>query len=221
MRFLLAFFILLPFTAFSQQERISKFIELGASPISYKGDLSQGYQKWGSGFHIGIKRNNKKRMNGHFNVMIGSVSGQNVNYSYPASTAIPNQFFKARLFTLNYDLQYNIIKKDRFIFYISQGIGLMRFSPKDEDNVNLADKFNTRAKDESFNNISFMLPHYIGIIYFLKNYYGVGFQIGRLTPTTDYLDNISQLSTYKKPDNILSVKFTVYAPLSYKKENPK
>lgn len=198
-------------------QQVSKFLELGVSPLSYKGDLSQGYEKWTSAFNLGLKRNNKKTWNGHFNLMIGTITGQNPNYDF-ATTATPNKFFKASLVSVNYDLQYNIIKKDNFILFISQGIGLMRFTTKDEDNNDLADKFSTRAKNETFNNISFIFPHHIGVIYLFKNNYGAGFQLGRLTPGTDYLDNISQLSSYKKPDNIFAFRFSFYAPLTYKEQ---
>ena len=216
MRFLCFFLLLIASPSFSQIENVSKFLELGISPISYKGDLSQGYEKWTSAFHIGLKRNTKEKWNGHFNLMIGSVTGQNPNYTYPSTTATPNFYFKTTLVSLNYDVQYNIIKKSNFILYISQGIGLLRFIPKDEESASLSDKFTTRAKDETFNNISFIFPHHIGAMYFFKNGYGVGFNIGRLTPSTDYIDNISQLSDYKKPDNILSFRFSVLAPISYK-----
>jgi hypothetical protein len=213
----LTLLLFLPFSCFSQLEKVSKFIELGISPLSYKGDLSQGYQKWTSAFHIGLKRNTNKKINGHFDLMIGSVTGQNINYSFNTS-ATPNSFFKTNLISVNYDIQYNILKKEHYILYISQGIGLMRFVPKDEFNEELIDKFDTRAKNETFNNIAFMFPQSVGIMYFLKNDYGVGFQVGRLTPTTDYIDNISKLSNYKKPDNIFMFKFSFLAPITYKKE---
>jgi hypothetical protein len=205
------------FTPIPQKKEVSKFLELGVSPLSYKGDLSRGYEKWTSAFNLGLKRNNKKTWNGHFNLMVGSVTGQNINYTFESS-ATPNNFFKATLVSLNYDLQYNIIKKDNFILYVSQGIGLMRFITRDEDNNDFADQFSTRAKNETYNNITLILPHHIGIIYLFKNNYGAGFQLGRLTPTTDYLDNISQLSSYKKPDNIFAFRFSFYAPLSYKEQ---
>lgn len=218
MRILLTLILFLPLTAFSQNQKVSKFVELGISPLSYKGDLNQGYQKWTSAFHIGLKKNNKKKLNGHFNFMMGSVTGQNINYVYPSATATPNSYFKSSIVSFQYDVQYNLIKKDHFILYISQGIGLLRFVIRDEDNNDLSDKFNTRAKNETFNNIAFFFPHSIGFMYFLSNNYGVGFQAGRLSPASDYLDNISQLSDYKKPDNILAFKFTILAPLTYKKE---
>jgi hypothetical protein len=217
-RILLIILLLTPLSTIAQIGKVTKFLEVGVSPLSYKGDLSQGYQQWTSGFHIGLKRNNKKKLNGHFNLMIGNVSGQNINYSFTSSTGTPSKFFKSSLISLNYDLQFNLIKKDNFILYISQGIGLLRFTPKDDENNDLGQKFNTRAKNETFNNIALMLPQSIGFMYFLKNNYGGGFQIGRLTPTTDYIDNISQLSSYKKPDNIFMVKFTFIVPLSYLKE---
>lgn len=212
--------LLISFPAFSQIENVSKFLELGVSPLSYKGDLSQGYENWTSGFHIGLKRNTKEKWNGHFNLMIGNVTGQNPEYTYPASSSTPSLFFKTNLISLNYDLQYNLLKKNNFILYISQGIGLLRFSPKDEENNSLSDKFTTRAKDENFNNISFIFPHYIGFIYFLKNSYGLGMNIGRINPATDYIDNISKLSNYKKPDNIFSFRFSIFIPISFKEAAP-
>lgn len=217
MRILLISLLFLPLTAFTQVQKVTKFFELGISPVSYKGDLSQGYEKWTSAFHIGLKRNNKERLNGHFNLMIGTVTGQDINYDYP-SNSVPNNFVKTSLVSINYDLQFNLIKKEHFILYISQGLGLMRFTPKDEEGNKLGDKFNTRAKNETYNTITVFFPHAIGCMYFLPNNYGVGIQVGRFSPATDYLDNISQLSSYKKPDNIMAIKFTILAPLSLRKD---
>lgn len=192
-------------------------MEAGISPVSYKGDLSQGYQKWTSAFQAGFKKNVKKRLNGHFNLMVGTITGQNPVYGYPNAT--PNQYFKTNFAALNYDLQYNLIKTSHFILYISQGIGLMRFNVKDDRNENLSDKFSTRAKNETYNNIAFIFPQHIGFMYFLKNNYGAGVQVGRLTPATDYLDNISKLSTYKKPDNILAVRFSFIVPVTFRRDS--
>lgn len=217
MRILLISLLFLPLTAFCQVPEVTKFFELGISPVSYKGDLSQGYEKWTSAFHVGLKRNNKERLNGHFNLMIGTVTGQNINYTYP-SNSIPNNFVKTSLVSINYDLQVNLIKKKNFILYVSQGLGLVRFTPKDEEGNKLVDKFNTRAKNETYNTITVFFPHSIGCMFFLPNNYGVGIQWGRFSPATDYLDNISQLSSYKKPDNIMAVKFTILAPISFRKD---
>lgn len=102
------------------------------------------------------------------------------------------------------------------MIYISQGLGLIRYEPKDENNEPLQKKFDTRASNETYNNVSLMLPTQAGINYILKNGYGVGLQAGWLNPQTDYIDNISQWGNRQKNDNTFLVRFAFMVPLTYK-----
>ncbi|HXA02946.1 MAG TPA: hypothetical protein VNW99_13210, partial [Cytophagaceae bacterium] len=184
-----------------------------------KGDLNHSYEKFSSCFYLNLHfRKNDRRVNPYIGLMIGSVTGQNPNYSFALSdtaapTPTPNKFFKTSLLSVNFGFLINIIKKENFNLYIGQGLGLMRLNPKDADNKPLADQFNTRANNETFNNFTFMLPTYAGMTYRFKNDYRVGFQAGWLNPTTDYIDNISVWGDRQKKDNILSYKFSFYIPL--------
>jgi hypothetical protein len=194
----------------------ARYIEAGLSAIAYKGDLSSKYANWSSALNIAIRWNKKKRLNGHINLMIGKVTGQNYEIQYSDNATPPNtanNFFKSSIFSLNYDLQVNLIKKEHFILYIGQGIGLLRFLPKDENNESLIDKGRTRAKNETYNNLSIILPSHAGFIFTLKNNFGIGFQAGWLNPVTDYIDNISELSNYAKKDNLLAYKFSFLIPM--------
>jgi hypothetical protein len=217
--FLLAF--LSTFLSFSQTRQVSKYFEIGIGPNAYKGDLSGSYQKFSSSFHLGIMFKNDKRLNSHFGLMIGNITGQNPHLSFPVDTTMPaptpNKVFKTTLFSVNYDLMIKLIKKENFTLYISQGIGVLRFNPKDENNENLSDQFNSRAENETFNNFTIMLPTNIGAMYTLKNNYGFGFQMGWLNSQSDYLDNISMWGSREKKDNVFLCKFSFYAPLAYMK----
>jgi hypothetical protein len=217
--FLLSF--LSSLLAFSQTRQVSKYLELGVGPCAYKGDLSNSYSKYTSSFQLGVLFKNDKRVNGHFGLMIGSITGQNPKLSFPIDTTVatptPNKYFKTTLFSVNYDLMVKLIKKKNFTLYISQGIGILRFNPKDGDNKNLADQFNTRADNETFNNFTIMLPTSIGAMYTFKNNFGAGLQMGWLNSQSDYLDNISMWGTRKRKDNVFSCKFSFYAPLTYAK----
>jgi hypothetical protein len=217
--FLLLF--LSSFLSFSQTRRVSKYFEVGIGPSAYKGDLSNSYDKFTSSFYMGILFKNDKRLTSHLGLMVGSITGQNPKLSFPidttTATPTPNKYFKTTLFSLNYDLLIKLIKKENFMLYISQGIGILRFNPKDENNKNLSDQFDKRAENEAFNNFTFMFPTNVGAMYTFKNNFGAGLQMGWLNSQSDYLDNISAWGSRAKKDNVFTCKFSFYAPLTYVK----
>ena len=85
----------------------NRFLEVGISANAYRGDLQAGYEKFTSGFHLGIQWMKKKRLNGAINLQIGSISGQNPDYQYSGSvsstekTPTPNRYFKTAIFTVH------------------------------------------------------------------------------------------------------------------------
>lgn len=201
----------------SKKDTIAKkrHFELGLSANAYKGDLYHAYRVYNAGLHLGIRPAKLKRINGHLNLMAGTVSGQNAEFDYPDSLAPagkPVSFFKTTIFALNYDLQLNLIKKKNLRLYLSQGIGLIRFNPKDAEGKSLPGNMGTRSKNEAYNVLAFMFPTQAGIMYHLPNEIGVGFQAGWLNQATDYVDNLSKLSSYNKKDNLLIYKFFVSVP---------
>ena len=186
----------------------------GFSMNQYTGDLSTPNAKYTGSLALGLQLNRKKRLNGSFGISYGKVTGQNSQYEFKADEhANPNKFFSSSILTLNYDLHYNILKKERFILYLSQGFGILRYNPEDDRDRSLLDRFDTRAPNESYSNSSVMLPTNLGLIYFLPNQWGLGLQAGYLNPLTDYLDNIGQWGTKAGNDNVLKFRFAVYVPM--------
>jgi hypothetical protein len=200
-------------------KQVTRFLEIGVSANAYKGDLANNYQKWSSAFQAGLKLNFKNRLNSHFNVAVGSITGQNINYTFPdeINPATPNVFFKTSFVAANYDLQLHLLKYKGWMIYISQGFGLIRFEPKDEQNKSLQNNFGTQASNETYNNISLILPTQAGISYVFKNGYGINLQTGWLNQQTDYIDNISEWGNRQKKDNTLWFRFACMAPLTLKK----
>ena len=90
----------------------------------------------------------------------------------------PNTFFRSSLISLHYDLRYNFIRKERLKAYVSLGFGLVRFNPKDQEDNSLQDLLDTRADNETYGNITAMLPLQAGAMYFLDNGFGASFQMG-------------------------------------------
>jgi hypothetical protein len=202
----------------SEAKQVSRFLEIGVSANAYRGDLGTKNSKWSSAFQAGLKLNFKKRFNSHFNLAIGSITGQNPEYEFESTegiTATPNLFFKTNFIAVNYDLQIHLLKYKGIMVYVSQGIGLIRYEPKDAENQSLGDKFDSRVANETYGNVSLLLPTQAGVNYIFNNGYGVGIQTGWLNPQTDYLDNISQWGNRKKKDNALWVRFVFMVPLTF------
>ncbi|PKQ66586.1 hypothetical protein [Raineya orbicola] len=194
-----------------QKYRLTQLWEIGVSGNAYKGDLAQRYESFSSALHLGVKFAKKKRWNAHLNIGIGSVRGQNYAYEFDENSR-PNLFFRANIFTFQIDLQYNFIRKKRWIAYFSQGLGLMRYMPKNENGERLQNLLTTRAVGEIYGNITAILPTSIGGVFLLKNGYGVGLQLSWLRPTTDYLDNISAWGKTQGADKIFLIKGHISVP---------
>lgn len=197
-------------------QKPEKFIYGGVASSAYKGDLSD-YEKWSASFHLGLKLNRNHRVNSNFNFSFGNITGQDINYTFISDQGptTPNRFFKTNFFTFNYDAQFNIIKKENLILYLSQGLGFIIFSPEDQFFNKLVDQPETREEGESYSSTALMLPTQIGVIYFLSNNYGIGFNLGILNTQTDYLDNISEWSLNSGNDNVIWAKLSFYVPITF------
>lgn len=142
MKYLVAFLLGLPIMLNAQAP--DKYLFAGASANSYKGDMGE-FNQWHGGFQAGIQFNKKKKLNGAIQLTFGSVSDQqkleeNIQIS---QTTSPNSYFKSNFFAINYEVHYNIIKTSKWLLYISQGAGFMRYTPKDEFGEKLEDQHTT------------------------------------------------------------------------------
>ncbi|HSZ71093.1 MAG TPA: hypothetical protein VK750_00355, partial [Cytophagaceae bacterium] len=214
-----------PVTPTAPKEIVYKrFIEVGISANAYRGDLQAGYEKFTSGFHLGIQWLKKKRINGAINIQIGSVSGQNPDYKYEGTvdpgekTPTPNTYFKTAIFTVHYEAQLNIIKRPNFRLFVAQGIGLIRFNPKDDSQNLLSKDLTTRAEGETYSNLALILPTQWGFQYLLPNGVGAGFKMGWYHPLTDYIDNISKWGNKPGNDGIFACRFSVMVPIRLNSE---
>jgi hypothetical protein len=195
------------------EPRPIRFLELGVSANSYRGDLAT-YEKWTACYHGAIRFNEAKRLNGRVGFGYGFITGDNRFYNFPNGK--PNNFFRAPVFFLSYEAHYNIIKTRSFMLYASAGLGIYNYLPKNQAGERLVDLLDTRDLDEIYGRVSFMLPIGVGVNYILKNGYGIGAQAQWLNTQTDYLDNIGTWGKKQGNDNVASVRFYIYAPLLFK-----
>ena len=194
----------------------SKEFSLGVGSVLYNGDLGDGYQPGGLMGSVGIKMNTEKKLNSNFHILFGSFSGQELDFEFPENeNGAPNTYFNTSFFGVHYELAFNIINKPRFKLYISQGLGFVRFQPKDEFGEKLINQPDTRDLGEDYRNLTFMLPSQIGVRYTLNNGYSLGLQSGFLNTMTDYLDNISIWGQKDGNDNLLNARFLIFIPIEF------
>lgn len=217
-KILFALIFLCPFTlsALSPTDSLkkgTKEIHIGIGPSSYKGDLGENYQGSSAAFSIGLKFNNQKKLNGNVKLTIGTVSGQELDYTTTDPTGIiatPNTFFKGTFISVNYEAQYNLLNINHWKINLSQGIGLFRYDAKDENDDSLFEQPNTRPLGESRGNMTLNLPTQLGIKYYLNNDLALGIQLGFLNPITDNLDNLAAWGNKNGNDNIFITQFQLH-----------
>lgn len=89
---------------------------------------------------------------------------------------------------------------------------------KDEYGNSFQNQLTSRAADETYGNVTIMLPTQAGAMYLLPNGYGAGIQGGWANPQTDYLDNISQWGNRSKKDNLFWLKFQFVVPMVFNRK---
>jgi hypothetical protein len=226
MKNLFTYFLLcLAFPLFAQQASdtlinlsqpvTSRLLEVSVSANSYSGDLSR-YESLSSFFHVALRFNQERRINHRLGVASGFITGNNRFYQFrdtEGNLTTPNTFFRTQVLSFTYELEYNLIYRRNFRLYLSQGIGLSRFTAENEDNKNLLDLSQTRPFEEIYGNFTIHLPTGLGAIYLFKNGFGVGGYAGFVNTQTDFLDNISAWGNKSGNDNILRFRFSFLIPL--------
>ena len=160
-------FLSLPILLIAQK---TPSIAVGFSANSYNGELSN-YSSWSQGFQVTYVLNAKKKLAGTLNAGIASITGSDREFSRPtnASDPTPNTFVKTNYIFANYGVRFTFLNIKKVSAYLGQGIGFMRFNPKDDLDNDLIEQDDSRAEDEDYRNISFMLPTSLGINYLFEN----------------------------------------------------
>ncbi|MEM9858425.1 MAG: hypothetical protein AAF843_13765 [Bacteroidota bacterium] len=206
------FFIsLFPSVTFGQKESLIAF---GGSANSYRGELSN-YGTWSGGVQVGLIFNKNKKLSGSLQFGLGTVSGSDRSFALQtnAGEPTPNTFTKTNFSFLNYAARFTFLRKSSFSAYVSQGMGFMRFNPKDEFGDDLIDQDTTRPPDEEYRNISLILPTGLGAVYLFDNGFGINLEGCFMNTASDHIDNIAQFGD-SKADNLLSTRLTLLIPFN-------
>lgn len=165
--------------------------------------------------YAGIQFHRKKRLNGAITIGYGRISDDDPEITPPGRSGVnaQNTFFKTSLFFIHYALHYNVVKTEHLTAFVSQGIGLVRFNPKDEEGNGLSDAQPTLDQGEEYRNIALLVPTGVGVIYHFGHRAGVGLQVGFLNTVTDYLDNVSNFGSKSGNDNVFFSRLSIFIPV--------
>ncbi|MCS6820259.1 MAG: hypothetical protein NZ551_00145 [Microscillaceae bacterium] len=198
------------------QEKVLSWLEIGGGANAYRGDLNTQMRFWQPTLQISLQLNRKRQWNGKFTFISASIRAENPLYEYPLPEnppATPNTYFETNFFSLQYELHYNIIKKRDFIWFISQGIGFLRFRIQDLEGRDLTQITSTRKVGETYSTNVLTLPTGIGFLYNFTNGFGFLAQTTLYNLRTDYIDNIKAWGTLPQNDNVLALKLGFLIPL--------
>jgi hypothetical protein len=110
--------------------------------------------------------------------------------------------FASNLTELALQLEYDILKKDKFSVFAFAGGGASFFNPRtdyNEPNPFIATDVNLDSK-AGFSKITPAVPMGIGIKYPLKNNFNLYLDMGYRKIFTDYLDGVSKIANPKRVD---------------------
>lgn len=189
---------------------------IGLSAASYKGSLSPAYTRWTPAYQLGIRFQKRRILNGMISVSFGKVIGESRTYKVPSGPdpqIVPVNRFETSFIGLQYDLQILLFQYKGLRFFASQGLGILRFSPKDWDGNDLTSRDRTRAKGETYSTLSFMFPTQVGLMYTFSNGMGLSCTAGWVNTTTNYLDNMDKLATSNQGDNMAMYKMQFLFPI--------
>ncbi len=209
----------LPRSLFAQLPPPKLVMDIGGGANTYQGDLNKFGEKWDATAHVSVRFQQWKRWHPGVQVSYGQAIGEDFNFTTALPSVYPNQTFQNTFLAANLDLQFNLVKKDRFKLYLSQGIGFLKMELKGSKGEDLTLSPETRAENESYSTNTLIAPSGFGAAYSFKNGFGVGTTLMLYNTFTPYFDNISK--TGNSPDthdNLAEIRFYVQIPLSFEQK---
>lgn len=178
-------------------------VGLSALGTNYHGDLNQTWEKFNLGFNFNLQFEKRKKIMPQVNLTMSSITGQDLNHNPKKDTY--NNFVKTNFTALDIRLLYRFTPKKQGTFYASIGGGLLFYNPKDMNGNALIEDKTSRAENETYSNVAFILPTVVGYKRYLNPYTSLYIEFASMNPQTKYLDNINQLGNYKKNDRIFAI----------------
>lgn len=222
-------FLLAPVLLMGQKGGIPLKLGFGLSGFTYTGDFTEedgNIQRYSPGGNFSLQFSGRKSLQFQLNTGFGRFTEQNDGPVFPSSGEIvPNDFVETSFFYTDIRLRYLFLKKLPVRPFFGAGLGLLFFSPRDQEGNYLGEDIFSRLEDETYLTTIGNFPLSAGLDIRLSHRLGLGIEyIHRITPT-DYLDNIGKLGPREGNDLLRSFQFSIYLSLGQEqvieREKPK
>ncbi|MCS7027149.1 MAG: hypothetical protein NZ519_00140 [Bacteroidia bacterium] len=196
-------------------------VGLSASGFTYHGDLNKTWEKFNLGFGFNLQFEKRKKIMPQINLNSGTITGQNMHFN-PLKDKY-NRFVKTSFTSVDIRFLYRFTPRKKGTAYFGIGSGILFFNPKDMNGNSLSEDRTSRAENETYSNVTFVLPTLIGYRYYLNPYTSLNVEAISFNPQTRYLDNIYQLGSHKKNDRLFGLSLGIqlspsqWVQKSYKK----
>lgn len=186
---------------------------VGFGGASYRGDLQSSYHGFSLEGSVYFLLNPEAGFSAGFMAYAGNVAGENPDLMPVAlpngNYVTPNRYFTTNYQGLAFMPRVRLYGRWGMGIWLSQGVGLLRFSPLSAEGEALLDAADTRAPNEFYGASAIHFPTLLQLGYGWPNGLQWQVQAGLMNPITDYLDNIGELGTRDGFDRMLVLRCMV------------
>lgn len=185
-------------------------IGIGYAANTYIGDLNanEKMHRFYPGIHLSLGFETQKVIMPGFNLFIGKFIAQTRNLP-PVEGRQPNSFVKTPFVNASFSLKIRPLFKSPISPFIGLGLGLLHFTPKNEQNQNFSTLLSTRLPGESYASNTLNFPFNLGVDFKLSRNFSLGLNYYYVLTTTDYLDNIGKLGVESGNDQMMHLSLSM------------
>lgn len=185
---------------------------IGFMGAAYNGDLTvngDALHRFHPGFNFTLQFASEKLISPQLNTGFGQFVTQDRDIA-AVDGVQPNTFVDTRFFHVDFRLKARFLREKAVHPYISLGVGLFGYTPRDVDGNNLLDNLSTRNEGETYGSITASFPFSPGVEIDMSPLMTLGLEYTLRPTTSDYLDNISQLGSKDGNDRVQAVTLSLY-----------
>ena len=186
---------------------------LGLNSFSYLGDLTfdGGARRFHPGVDISLQAANSKAFRIQTRFGFGKFVEQLDNGFFQSEDDIlPNSFVETDILYVDLNFTYHFFKRKVIQPFVSAGLGLLFFTPKDQLGNPLGENIFTRRAEEVYGSNTLSFPLYGGLEFKLNQTIQLEIAYLYRLSLTDYLDNIGELGTHVGNDAIQGLRLGFY-----------
>lgn len=187
-------------------------VGLGLLGATYVGDLNtngEALYRFYPGMGFSLQFASPRRVTPQLNTGFGKFVAQNRDLE-PVGSVQPNTFVETRFFFVDFRLKARFLRERAFSPYVSAGIGLLGYTPRDQSGNNLLDNLSTREDGETYGSITASFPLSAGAELHMSPFVSLGLEYTFRPTTSDYLDNIGLVGLRNGKDKLQTLMLSFY-----------